>query len=294
MTPLPISQSSLESTTAATPSERPQLSGWRYRLKALLLLLLVTALGYAPFFTSPPYVWQRFFVAPSDKLAWLAAVAERVLIGLIALAIVIACRLRPSWRTLFRPRLRATAALVISAIALTFGAAFLVSPEAFEHDFFPVHPLVHPEHWALATGTLVLRAFCEELWDRALWQTLFSDVFGRPWIGLLIAAAQFTLWHPLGHAPFIACGALLFGVVFLRTQSIVCTTALHVALNVSLGTLHGADFMVSSFLGDEAIDAMRLPLGLALVGLAMGVAWAPWRGRRPSTSRTARPFPSMS
>jgi len=258
------------------------------------LLALIAVLAYAPFFMDEPCLWQRFWVAPSDKVAWLAAVAERVLIGLIALALVLACRIGPSWRSLFHPRLLATAALVISAVALTFGAAFLVSPEAFEHDFFPVHPLVHPQHWALAMGTLVLRAFCEELWHRALWQTLFSHVFGRPWLGLLIAAAQFTLWHPLGHAPFIACGALLFGVVFLRTQSIVCTTALHVALNVSLGALHGADFMVSSFLGDEAIDAMRLPLGLALVGLAISVACVPWRGRRPSTSRTARPFPSMS
>lgn len=241
-----------------------------------MLLVVVTLVGYVPFLASTPYVWQRFFAAPSAKLAWLAAVAERILIGLIALAIGVACRVGPSWRTFFRPRPLATATLVISAIALTFGAAFLVSPEAFEHEFFPVHPLVHPERWAIAMGTLVLRAFCEELWHRALWQTLFSHVFGHPWIGLLIAAAQFTLMHPLSHAPFIACGALLFGVVFLRTQSIVCTTALHVALNGSLGALHGADFMVSSFLGEVAIDAMRRPLGLALVGLAIAVACG-WR-----------------
>ena len=294
MTLLPLPRPSLESTTAATPAERQRPSGWRFRLKALLLLVLVTLLGYAPFFASEPYAWERFFVAPSAKLAWLACVAERVLIGLIALAIVVACGIGPSWKALSRPRPLATAALVISAVALTFGAAFLVSPEAFEHDFFPVHPLVHPRHWALATGTLVLKAFCEELWDRALWQTLFSHVFARPWVGMWIAAAQFTLWHPLSHAPFIACGALLFGVVFLRTQSIVCTTALHVALNGSLGALHGADFMVSSFLGEEAIDAMRLPLGLALAALAGCVAlWPRWR-RQPSTSQPARPFPSMS
>ena len=173
-------------------------------------------------------------------------------------------------RTLFRVHLRTTAGLVIAAIASITLAASLVNVEAIRSNgFHPIKPTVHAGVWTSALMTMSLSALFEELFHRALLQPLLARLFANQIAGLLGAALIFTVMHPLENAVLVVPGALLLGTVFLRTRSVVCTTVLHLVMNVTVDLLKGNHLMVSPLLSAEEFAPMRPAIGLALLLLTI-------------------------
>ncbi|HEY1394545.1 CPBP family intramembrane glutamic endopeptidase [Roseateles sp.] len=175
-----------------------------------------------------------------------------------------------SLRTLFQIRWHATVGLAISATVLIVIAALLVDLEAIcMNEWHPIKPNLHPEVWRTALATMALSAFFEELFHRALLQPLITRLFASEAAGLIGAAAIFTAMHAWKDAVLVFPGALLFGLVFLHTRSVVCTTALHLAMNVTLDLLKGQHLMVSPLLSAEEFAPMRPAIGLALLLLTI-------------------------
>ncbi|WP_431260849.1 CPBP family intramembrane glutamic endopeptidase [Roseateles chitinivorans] len=192
-----------------------------------------------------------------------------------------------SLRTLFRIRLRATLGLAVGATALILAAALLVDcPAILTNGFYPINPNVHPELWETTLATMAISAFLEELFHRALLQPLIARLFSSEVAGLVGAAVIFTAMHAKKDVVLIIPGALLLGLVFLRTRSVVCTTVLHLAMTVTLDLLKGRSLMVSPLLSPEEFAPMRPAIGLALVLLA--IAFECWHRR---ADRRAMPTP---
>jgi len=181
-------------------------------------------------------------------------------------------------RTLFRGQLRTTVGVVAAAVASITLAALLIDFQAIRSNgFHPINPNIHPEVWTATLAAMTLAALFEELFHRALLQPLIGRLFNSELAGLLGAALIFTLMHPPKDAVLVVPGALLLGIVFWRTRSVVCTTALHLAMNVTVDLLKGRSLMVSPLLSAEEFAPMRPAIGLSLLLLAM--AFERWRRR---------------
>ena len=190
-------------------------------------------------------------------------------------------------RTLLRVHVRTTSGLVVAAVVSITLAASLVDVEALRSNgFYPIDPRVHPGVWTSAVATMTLSALFEELFHRALLQPLLARLFANQLAGLLGAALIFTVMHPLTNAVLVVPGALLLGTVFLRTRSVVCTTMLHLAMNVTVDLLKGNHLMVSPLLSAEEFAPMRPAIGGAL--LLLTIAFELWYRR---DDRRAWPSP---
>jgi len=160
------------------------------------------------------------------------------------------------------------------------------SPPILTNGCYPINPNVHPELWTTTLATMPVSAFLEELFHRALLQPLIARLFSSEVAGLIGAAVIFTAMHAWKDAVLVIPGALLLGLIFMRTRSVVCTTVLHLAMNVTLDLLKGRSLMVSPLLSSEEFSPMRPAIGLALVLLA--IAFECWSRR---VDRRATPTP---
>lgn len=246
----------------------------RVRAKAITLLLLLAAIGL----TFLTYLFiHPALVAWMEPDHWatfrLAIHAESAIQALLVLALLARLRQGEPLRTHFQPWPFTTAALCSLAALLVFAAAIAVDAQGFfSHPFSPLNPLEQPRLSGTILGAMVLSAFSEEVWHRGVMLVLFAKLFGNRWIGLLLSTVEFTLLHPIDNVGMVFCGGLLFGLVFLRTGSLICCTALHLTLNLSLSLLFQEDLMITRFLSAAAYASARPWVAVGTLAL-MPVAW---------------------
>ena len=181
------------------------------------------------------------------------------------------------WSTLLRPTRRITALLGLLIAALAFSAGFLVDPSARSLSAFkPINPVAQPLTWSISILALLLGAIQQEIWFRALLQTSLARVLANRWLAIALSAAVSAYLQP-GHRPDAFCLSFFLGLVFHRTQSLFCTTALHVVFSLSMGILNGGTFMVASLVNPAV---MVKPDRLVSIGLLIAGAVFEMRHRR--------------
>lgn len=178
---------------------------------------------------------------------------DLLLQALVGLAFLLTFHRAPPVRELLALRPGVTLGLAASAVALTTLTACVADPNAFlRAPFEPINPLSAPStYWLGGWLPLTLAALQEELLHRAVWQSLWMSVTG-PWVGWLgsavaLAAGPGDFWTAL-------LSDLLLGLVFLRTRSIVCTTALNLALSVSQEVLTRSTLTSAVFIHYDAFE----------------------------------------
>lgn len=264
----------------------------RVKTFAKNLLLIVAALALCELvgrLVSP--VWPVLVQNQQWITPYLKMRAGLVIEVGVAVAVLAWLHRGPPLRTLFAPRPAAALGVSLAAAMLPALAAAIAAPGEFWAAHFAL-PAPYAADPGLLTGvvlTIVVGAFAEEMFCRALLQPLLSRLFFSQWVGAVAGALLFTSMHTIGNEAFIFPGGLLLSIVFMRTQSIVCTTLLHVALNVSLTLTRGTTFMESAYMSTEAFDPARPVYGVLLVALTIAFEWCWRRSERARTGRLAPP-----
>jgi membrane protease YdiL (CAAX protease family) len=204
----------------------------------------------------------------------------------------------PSLRELFALRPKVTFGLAFVAVSVPFLAASIAVPDAFRSGFFaPISPFTtNPHFWLGALLPLFVAALQEEVVHRALVQPLLSQFFRSEWVGVVTSALHFAAFHPPESAVFVIPGGLLFAVVFMRTRSIVCTTVLHLTLNIAVSMISSTKFTLALFIPSDVLAGAAPLIGALVLALAVAFEWcwrmsAEGRARRvvsPPNERTAR------
>ena len=225
-----------------------------------------------------------------DQNEWMTAslvsrLAFVVQAGVSVVAMVV-LRCGPTLRELLAIHLKVTSSLTLALACIPFAAAALVVPEAFEAGLFaPLSPFTNsPYFWLVAVLPIFLSVLLEELFHRALLQSLLSRLVGNEWVGMFLGALLFTAFHSPGNAVTALPGGLLLGIVFMRTRSIVCTTVLHLTFNVAISLISGTKFSLSVFIPADAFVAARPLVGALVLVLAVAFEWW-WRPALTSACR---------
>lgn len=258
----------------------------KVRAKSFLSNLLIFALAIAAIYLCGKAISllaTALFGEPAAPDAHLFYLLSGCLQMLAALWLLARFKWMEPLRAFFRVKASTTLILSAAASALILFCAVLVNAaEMAANSFHPIDPFIHPREWTRAVATLVAAAFYEELMFRALLQQLVTRLFANAWIGLLISAVLFTCMHDSASWSLVLPAGLLFGIVCMRTGSILCTAVLHLAMNVVLALLAGNSLTVSAYLGREELIAMRPFIGIALVLLAIAYdCWHRQFHRRP-------------
>ncbi len=187
--------------------------------------------------------------------------------AVIALALI---RRGPSLSSLFSIHTKATLSLCVITASFPWLAAAIAIPDELSLGFFsPLSPFTtNPYLWLGVVLPLLTSAFQEELFYRALMQPLLSRLLFSEWAGAIAAAILFTVNHPPEHIVVVLPGAVLFAVVFMHTRSIVCTTLLHLTMNISLDLLTRTVFTLTVFLPKEVFDRAQPVYGALLLVFA--------------------------
>lgn len=202
---------------------------------------------------------------------------ELAAVGLLVLAAALRWGALSSWAILLRPTRRITTFLSLLIVALALTAGLLVDPSARSLAAFkPINPVAQPVTWSISILALVLGAIQQEIWFRALLQTSLTRVLANRWLAIALSAAAGAYLQP-GHGADTFWLSFFLGVVFHRTQSLFCTTALHVVFSLSMGILNGGTFMVASLVNPSVTVK---PNGLVSVGLLISAAIFEMRHRR--------------
>lgn len=195
----------------------------------------------------------------------------------------------PSLRELFAIRPRNTLCLMLLGAALPALTAFVALPAEFSSGLFAPLGVMSPHFWLGGVMPLLAASLQEELFYRALFQTLLSRLFRNEWAGLVASALLFTASHQPVQTIFVFPAGLLFGIVFMRTRSIVCTTALHLVMNVSLGMITGTSLTLSLFIPSDVFAPARPLLGAFTFALAVAFEWSWRRSAEARAHRLASP-----
>ena len=235
-------------------------------IKAAARTLLLMAFAYA-LYKLTAILLAPLWQAVIGRGEWMkeSVVVRMALLVSAAVPVMALAWLRrgPSLRELLALWPVASLGLVGVAAWIPAIAAAIAIPDALRVGAFTSSsPLTaNPRAWLGAALPLVVAALQEELVHRALVQSLLSRLFRSEWVGLVLGALHFTAFHPLESAVFVLPGGLLFGLVFMRTRSIACTTLLHLTLNIATHLLHTAESMRSLFLSPDNSDAKRIAVG---------------------------------
>ncbi len=175
-----------------------------------------------------------------SRLAWLAAIAESVL--LLSVWLIVVKKRRLSWNAV-GVRLPAggqaflmAAAALLGSLAFTSAYAFIVSNLGFDALMpEPLPPGLAGEGAVVALTTLALGAwvpFVEEVFFRGF---LFAGLAARYglYVGVAVSAALFALVHfSLATIIPIFVTGVLFALVYHTTRSIWIPIAAHSAQNI--------------------------------------------------------------
>jgi membrane protease YdiL (CAAX protease family) len=250
------------------------------------LLILALALRGWPESVEGPHLWTLFDFGYRGEFR-LYLNLELTLSGLALLAIFVHWDACPAWRRLFRPVPLVSVVLMAAVLGIFAAVTLAAIPESIHAELRPLDPFTHPQSWSISIAALLLGAFQNELWNRAILQSTLARMFGNRWIGLGITVILLTLEEPV-HRAEIFCIAAFLGVVFIRTQSVACTTALHIAIDLALGVLQGGTFMVASFLSPSDMLGVKALALLSLLLLAIAVEL--WYRRSPRQTRLIKSF----
>lgn len=252
--------------SAVSPKWARLKQALRRPAEGLLQILLILVVSFGMSFAISPHVFRLI-----GQREWMTAGFLRpfnfILQMLVAAALVAALRKGPSLRTLFAPHWGLTFGLAATVVGLIGVLAFAVNPGEFlAAPFYPMNPFTaFSEFWAASALSVVSVALYEELTYRGVYQPQFEKLFIHRWIGMGVIAVLFTVGHEPGSFMLVFPGALLFGYLFIRTGSIVCTTVLHAAMNASFLLLFSAKFTLAVFLSQETYERLKAPLGLSLL-----------------------------
>lgn len=233
-----------------------------------------------------PHLWTIFDFGYRGEYRLFLNI-ELALSGLALLGVLVWRGISPGWATLLLPRFQVSLILIAALSALLVGAIWALPPETRLHQFRPLDPFAHPEAWSISLASLALGAFQQEIWGRAILQTCLKRMFGNRWVALGVAGVLLAAAQP-GHRVEAFCTSVLLGVVFIRTHSVVCTTALHFVLKLGLGVLQGGTFMVASYLEPREFWAVLAWTCLGLLLLAVAVEL--WHRRSPRLIQSIRTF----
>jgi len=224
------------------------------------------------------------------QVVWLVAFVVQAAVVVIALGHL---RCGPNLRELLAIHPKVTLSLALALACIPFAAAAVVVPDAFDAGLFaPLSPFTtSPYFWLGAFLPVFLSALSEELFHRALLQSLLSRLVGNDWGGMVLGALLFTVFHSPQNAVTVLPGGLLLGVVFMRTRSIVCTTVLHLAFNIAASLVTGTQFALTVFIPDRVFVSARPLVGALVLALAVGFEWC-WRAAADARARRALPPPN--
>ncbi|WP_377160749.1 CPBP family intramembrane glutamic endopeptidase [Roseateles sp. UC29_93] len=232
-------------------------------------LIVAVALRNWPEFIEGPHLWSIFDFGYRGEFRLFLNI-ELTLSGLALLAVFVRWDASPKWCQLLRPQLPLSLTLVAATLVLVAVMTFVVNPEAIHSAFRPVNPVTHFPSWSISVLALLLGAFQQEIWNRAILQSTLTRMSGNRWIGLGFTVILLVM-DQHGHRVETPCSAVLLGIVFMHTRSLLCTTAIRVALDLSLGILQGGTFMVASFLTPSEFMGTKALVVLSLLLLAVGV-----------------------
>ncbi|WP_431287616.1 CPBP family intramembrane glutamic endopeptidase [Roseateles chitinivorans] len=233
------------------------------------LVVLALALRNWPEFVEGPHLWTFLDFGYRGEFRLYLNI-ELVLSGFALLAVFVHWNASPAWCRLFRPVPRVTAALILATLVLFVVTTFAVNPESIHSEFRPISPVTHIQTWSMSIVALLLGALQQEIWNRAILQSTLARMFGNRWVGLAITVVLLAVEQP-GHRVENFCTAIFLGIVFIRTQSVLCTTAIHIVIALSLGILQGGTFMVASFLSPREMQGVKLLVLLGFLLFAFAV-----------------------
>lgn len=212
----------------------------------------------------------------ADKIDWLRLEAlhlHQINLALQALVILVAVHrlgAGPPLRTLFRPHLLVTLSLSLTVAVAAVAVAVWAAGPLSHQPFLPLNPFTaYSPYVATSVVSLIVVALQEEMLNRGFLQSFLAQAFNSPRTGFFLSALLFTIAHPLENAVFVLPGALLLGLVFQRTQSVLCTFALHLTLNTVTALLFQSTFTLSVWLPADAHQRFKLPFGLSLLAIAV-------------------------
>ncbi|WP_431263524.1 CPBP family intramembrane glutamic endopeptidase [Roseateles chitinivorans] len=252
-------------------------------VQTLMLIVLAIAIRRAAGWLCAP-LWETLI----DCNEWLTrtAVTHLDLLVQAGVAVTVLAWLRcgPPLRELFAVRPRTTLGLLAAGASLPVLATVIALPDAFRSGHLaPLSPMSW-QFWLGGVMPLAAAALHEELLHRALFLPLFNRLLLNEWAGAVASALLFAAVHPPERAIAVFPAGLLLAVVYLRTRSIVCTTVLHLAMNISLSTITGTDFTHSRFIASEVFVGARPLFGAVIFAFAVMFEWG-WRrsvdGREP-------------
>ena len=241
--------------------------------------LAVIALAFRgwPEFIEGPHLWTFFDFGHPEAFRLTLNIAL-VLSGFALLAIFVRWNASPAWRRLFSASPRATLILMSATLGLFAAVTIVEIPWVIGSQLRPINPMIDLQKWSMLAGALLLSAFQEELWNRAILQSTLIRMVGNRWVGLAITVILITSEQP-GHRVEAFCTAVFLGVVFIRTQSVTCTTAIHLVIELAWGILKGSTFMAASLLSPLEMRSVKLPVLLGFLLLAFAVEL--WCRRSP-------------
>ncbi|WP_431263525.1 CPBP family intramembrane glutamic endopeptidase [Roseateles chitinivorans] len=163
---------------------------------------------------------------------------ELTVLGLLLLGLGVRWRVCPPWRTLLSASFRQWSTLALAYLLILALAIFITNDRAFFNDFRPIDPMDQPRAWWIFLATLLLGAWQQEIWGRAILQSTLRRMVDCRWIAIVLNAVLLSIDQP-GHRADTFCLAILLGIVFTHTRSLVCTTAIHLVVDLSLDVLQG-------------------------------------------------------
>lgn len=137
--------------------------------------------------------------------------------------------------------------LSVRAAAALARAGLTEPPDGPAHDTLRMlvsEARFTPEWWAITAMVVVAAPILEEIIHRGFIQTAFIRATGKPWLGIVLASAIFSVIH-LGATPLYVLPGLFvlsvgLGWAFERTGRIAVPIAMHAgfnALNILAATL---------------------------------------------------------
>jgi hypothetical protein len=195
---------------------------------AVFWLLTARSTPYATYFAS-----AFRFDHPSGMLGANLGIVTLIPIAWVLMAVV--HRVKPRWLASVQPRIRWRYLLICLAVAtVALNGVLVLSTLASGVPAFGVQR----GFWGFLVVILLtspLQAAAEEIFFRGYLMQALGSFFRQPWIGVVISAAVFALFHGTQNLPLfvdrLAFG-LLAGILVWRTGGLEAGIAAHVINNI--------------------------------------------------------------
>ena len=213
------------------------------------------------------------FERPSGMLAANLGIATLIPIAWGLMAVV--HRVRPRWLSSVQPRIRWRYLLACLAVATVALNGVLVL--SLLVDGWPALA-AQRGFWGFLTVILLtspLQAVAEEIFFRGYLLQALGSLFGRPWVGVVLSAVVFALFHGTQNLPLFLdrlVFGLLAGLLVWRTGGLEAGIAAHVVNNIFAYLFAGLTTSIATLRGIREIG--WLDAGFDVGGFALFAALA--------------------